>query len=126
MSYTPHSTVPYLLPLPQPNGLTLLHFDITDAQGHRFLQQSFVLHKPHTAWTGHGSGAVMAQQELIRTGRKPTMAEQLTQKGRLPQKYLLPMDNGQVKADVNSRPIDGGEEVTFTLTPTRPTCSARS
>ena len=113
----PHSTVPYLLPLPQPSGLTLLHFDITDAQGHRFLQQSFVLHKPHTAWTGHGSGAVMAQQELIRTGRKPTMAEQLTQKGRLPQKYLLPMDNGQVKADVNSRPIDGGEEVTFTLTP---------
>jgi len=113
----PHSSVPYRLSLPQKGGLTLLHFDIVDAQGHLFLRQSFVLHKPQTAWTGHGSGAVMAQQKFIRTGRKPTMGERLTQKGRLPQKYLLPLDNSQVRADIQSRPIDGGEEVTFTLTP---------
>lgn len=45
------------------------------------------------------------------------MAERITQKGRLPQRYLLPLDNNQVKADIQSKPIEGGEEITFTLTP---------
>jgi beta-galactosidase len=45
------------------------------------------------------------------------MAERITQKGRLPQRYLLPIDNNQVKADIQSRSIDGGEEIAFTLTP---------
>ena len=113
----PHSTVPYTLNLPKQNGLSILHFDVEDAQGHVFLHQSFVLNKPHIAWTGHGSGAVMTKEATIRTGRKPTMGERLTQKGRLPEKYLLPLDNNQVSAYIQSRPIDGGEEVTFTLTP---------
>lgn len=113
----PHSTVPYTLNLPKQNGLSILHFDVEDAQGHVFLHQSFVLNKPHIAWTGHGSGAVMTKEATIRTGRKPTMGERLTQKGRLPEKYLLPLDNNQVSAYIQSRPIDGGEEVAFTLTP---------
>jgi len=113
----PHTTVPYTLNLPKQNGLSILHFDVEDAQGHVFLHQSFVLNKPHIAWTGHGSGAVMTKEATIRTGRKPTMGERLTQKGRLPEKYLLPLDNNQVSAYIQSRPIDGGEEVTFTLTP---------
>ena len=77
----------------------------------------FVLNKPHTAWTGHGSGAVMVRDTTIRTGRKPTMCERLTQKQRIPNKYLLPLDNHQVKADIQHRQVDGGETVTFTLTP---------
>lgn len=113
----PHATVPYTLNLPKQNGLSILHFDVEDAQGHVFLHQSFVQNKPHIAWTGHGSGAVMTKEATIRTGRKPTMGERLTQKGRLPEKYLLPLDNNQVRAYIQSRPIDGGEEVTFTLTP---------
>lgn len=113
----PHTTVPYTLNLPKQNGLSILHFDVEDAQGHIFLHQSFVLNKPHITWTGHGSGAVMTKEATIRTGRKPTMGERLTQKGRLPEKYLLPLDNKQVRAYIQSRPIDGGEEVTFTLTP---------
>ena len=113
----PHTTVPYTLNLPKQNGLSILHFDVEDAQGHVFLHQSFVLNKPHIAWTGHGSGAVMTKEATIRTGRKPTMGERLTQKGRLPEKYLLPLDNNQVSAYIQSRPIDGGEEVAFTLTP---------
>jgi beta-galactosidase len=32
-------------------------------------------------------------------------------------KYLLPLENTQVKADVQSRCIEGGEEIAFTLTP---------
>ena len=102
---------------PQPSALKILHFDIENMQGHTFLHQSFVLNKPQTEWTGHGSGSVMVQETSIRTGRKPTMAERLKQDGRLLQKYLLPIENEQVKADIQSRPIDGGEELTFTLTP---------
>ena len=113
----PRSTVAYTLSLPKQEGLSLLLFDIEDAQGHTFLHQSFVMNKPQTVWTGHGSGAVMTKDVTIRTGRKPTMGERLTQKSRLPQKYLLPLDNSLVKADIQSRAIDGGEEVSFTLTP---------
>lgn len=113
----PHSAATYTLNLPRQSGLSLLQFDIEDAQGHTFLHQSFVLNKPQTAWTGHGSGAVMAKETTIRTGRKPTMAERLTQKGRLPEHYLLPLENSQVKADIQSAAIDGGEEISFTMTP---------
>ena len=113
----PHHSTTYALDLPKTNGLSLLHFDIEDAQGHHFLHQSFVLQKPKMEWTGHGSGSVQVKREMVRTGRKPTMGERLTQKGRLPEKYLLPMDNPQVKADIQSRANEGGEEVTFTLSP---------
>ena len=113
----PHSVVPCPLSLPQQQGLAILHFQIEDAQGHTFLRQSFVLNKTQIEWTGHGSGSVMAQETTIRTGRKTTMAERITQKGRLPKHYLLPLDNKEVKADVQSKCIDGGEEITFTLTP---------
>ena len=113
----PHSDVTYILNLPRQSELSLLQFDIEDAQGHTFLHQSFVLNKPQVAWTGHGSGAVMVKDTTIRTGRKPTMAERLTQKGRLPEQYLLPLENNHVKANIQSSAIEGGEEVRFTLTP---------
>ena len=45
------------------------------------------------------------------------MAERITQKERVPSQYLLPLDNPQVRANIDSRCIDGGEEITFTLTP---------
>ena len=44
-------------------------------------------------------------------------AERITQTGRFLKKYLLPIDNHQVKADIVSKCIDGGEEITFTLMP---------
>jgi len=119
----PHTTMPYRLPMPPiPNDVIeasvySLHLDITDKDGHTFLHQSFVLNKPVMAWNGVGNPMQLVQEQGIRTGRKATMAERITQKGRLPQHYLLPIDNNQVKADIQSRPIEGGEEVTFTLTP---------
>ena len=113
----PRSQVSYPLSLPRQQGLSLLHFSLTDAEGHTFLRQSFVLNKPQTLWTGSDGGKDLVQETTIRTGRKPTMAERITQMGRLPQPYLLPLDNGQVKADVQKKTIDGGQEVTFTLTP---------
>jgi beta-galactosidase len=54
----------------------------------------------------------------VRAGRKPTLAERLTQDGRLPAKYLLPVLNPQVEADVQTEPTaDGGMSIAFTLTP---------
>ncbi|MBR4898651.1 MAG: hypothetical protein IKZ48_07700 [Prevotella sp.] len=116
------SSVPYTLSLPsvvnpQPSALSLLHFDIEDKEGHTFLHQSFVLNKPQTAWTGDGDPMSFVQETTIRTGRKATMAERITQKGRLPQKYLLPIDNEQVKADIKSESVDGGLSISYTLTP---------
>lgn len=117
----PHSTASYRLAVAHagtsPQSLRMLHFDITDAQGHTFLHQSFVLDKPQLAWSGIGNPLALVQEQTIRTGRKATMAERITQKGRLPQRYLLPTDNSEVKADIQQQTIDGGMQLAFTLTP---------
>ena len=118
----PHATAPYMLSIPQvaipEKSLVMLQFDIEDVQGYTFLHQSFLLQKSDVDWKGTGNPADMIQQgALVRTGRKATMAERITQKDRLPKKYLLPLDNKQVKAEVKTEPIDGGEAVSFTLLP---------
>lgn len=114
----PHETVEYALSLPKQNGLSLLQFDIEDAQGHTFLRQSFVLNKPIEKWEGSGDNTSMIQEgPLVRTGRKPTLAEKVTQKERIIERYLLPLYNKDVVADVQTKAIEGGQEVTFTLTP---------
>ena len=119
----PHSSSPYQLSLPfaaissQTGHLILLHFEVMDTQGRTFLHQSFVVNKTQMTWSGHGSSSVMIRDTLIRTGRKPTLAERLTQKNRLPEKYLLPLTNSQVKAEIQRRSFNGGEEISFTLTP---------
>ena len=114
---TPHASVPYTVPLPNQSGLALLHFDIADKDGHTFLHQSFVLNKPQTEWTGEGDPMSFVQETTIRTGRKATMAERITQKGRLPQKYLLPLDNQQVKADIQTTREGTATKIAFALTP---------
>ncbi len=103
--------------MPSQNGLSLLQFDIEDAQGHVFLHQSFLLNKPKVNWTGHGDTMQLVQQSKVRIGRKPTLAESIKQKDRLPLPYLLPMDNSQVKADVLTEQREAGQHVSFTLTP---------
>ncbi len=113
----PHDSVSYSLELPSQNGLSLLQFDIEDAQGHVFLHQSFLLNKPKVNWTGHGDPMQLVQQSKVRIGRKPTLAESIKQKDRLPLPYLLPMDNSQVNADVLTEQREAGQHVSFTLTP---------
>ncbi len=118
----PHTTAPYALSIPQvtipEKSLVMLQFDIEDVQGYMFLHQSFVLQKSNKEWKGVGNPTEMIQQgALVRTGRKATMAERITQKGRLIERYLLPLDNKQVKAEVKTEPIDGGQSVSFTLLP---------
>ena len=114
----PHSSVSYALDLPKQNGLSLLQFDIEDAQGHTFLHQSFVLHKPVEEWTGNGDPMSLIQQgPLIRVGRKPTMAEMLKVKDTRIDKYLQPLENPYVKTDVAMTPEETGVTVSYQLTP---------
>ena len=115
----PRSSNVCMLHIPEasPEALTIMHYDIEDKDGHTFLHQSFVLNKPQTEWTGEGNPMSFVQETTIRTGRKATMAERITQKGRLPQKYLLPIDNQQVKADIQSESVDGGLCISYALTP---------
>ena len=114
----PHSSATYTLDLPKQNGLCLLQFDIEDAQGHTFLHQSFVLNKPVVEWTGNGDPMELMQQApLIRVGRKPTMAEMLKVKDTRIDKYLQPLENPYVKAEVAMAQEGTGMKVSYKLTP---------
>ena len=114
----PRSTSTYDLRLPLQKGLSLLLLDVNDVQGHVFLHQSFVLNKPQLNWEGAARPMAFVQEgPLVRTGRKPTMAERLTQKNRLPMPYLLSLQNEQVKADVQTTEEGTATKVAFTLTP---------
>ena len=125
----PRDSVTYTLNLPKQTGLSLLQFDIEDAQGHTFLHQSSVLNKPIVDW--QGSEPILANsllRPMVRAGRKPTLAEMVTQKNRLPQRYLLSIDqiaddnfqskNGEVQARITQTALpDYGLRVDFTLQP---------
>lgn len=118
----PRSSVPYSLTLPQSATLRVLHLAITDAQGYTFLHQSFVVGKKPDAWTGSGNPMALVKDRTIRMGRKPTMAERITQRNNLQDCYLLPIYqtlelNSKIRAYVNMTPVDGGQAVTFTLMP---------
>ena len=114
----PHATTSYELALPPQTGLSLLQFDIADAQGHTFLHQSFVLNKPPQSWTGTGCPMELIQEgPLVRVGRKPTLAERLKVNKQRIERYLQPLDNPYTKADVKVAEADGCVDVNFTLTP---------
>lgn len=113
----PHSSVPYTLSLPKQNGLSLLQFEMKDHQGLTFLHQSFVLNKPDMEWCGDGDPMQVVRKSTVRVGRKPTMAESIKQKDRLPLPYLLPLDNEQVKVEIGKDSLEGGQRITFTLEP---------
>ncbi len=117
----PHDTVDYMLQLPSlqiRTQLNILHLTLTDEHGHVFLRQSFPLNNITPVCLGTGDVTALWQEgPLVRAGRKPTLAENVTQKDRLPEKYLLPIDNTQVRAKVERKKIEGGEELTFDLIP---------
>ncbi len=114
----PHATIPYRLLLPEQKGLSLLQLDIEDEDGHTFLHQSFVLNKPKTEWTGTGEALSQIQEgPFVRVGRKPTMAEGLKVKDQRVEKYIQPLDNPYVKADVKTTLEGTATHVSFSLTP---------
>ena len=114
----PHDYTFYTLNLPKQKGLSLLQFDIEDTQGNIFLHQSFVLNKPTVSWLGSGEPMKFVQEgPLVRVGRKATMAEILKVKDKRIEKYLQPLDNPYVKADVKTSSEGNAIKVTYTLTP---------
>lgn len=115
----PHSSASYALSLPDAtsSSLAVLHFDISDAQGYKFLSQSFVLQKYFPVEAGTGDPFRWVRETSVRAGRKPTLAERIKQAGRLPEKYLLPLDNPQVRTEIQTFQEEGSVLVSFTLSP---------
>ena len=114
----PHASVSYALQLPEQSGLALLHFDIKTAQGYTILHQSFVLNKPEMGWAGDGDSKSLIQKgPLVRVGRKATMAERLKVRDQRIEKYLQPLANPYVKADVQTSQEGTATKVSYTLTP---------
>ena len=113
----PHQTIEYPLALPvlPANKLIFLNIDIKNRQGWTLLQQSLKL-QDAPAIT---SASIAPVQEvilagpLVRVGRKETMAERLKVKDDRIARYLQPLNNPYVKAEV----MQDGATVNYTLTP---------
>lgn len=122
----PHDSVDYALSFPVSSSrLSILHFAIQDTQLHTFLRQSFVLNKPqldsHVDFPSKTNFAetmpFVQQGPLVRVGRKPTMAEQLRLKDCRIERYLQPLSNPYVKAQVDIRHVGLTTCFSYSLTP---------
>ncbi|MBQ9357057.1 MAG: hypothetical protein IJT98_07210 [Prevotella sp.] len=122
----PHDSTVYALQLPEQTGLALLQFDIVNAQGYAILHQSFVLNKPQPLVSLSGSAGLQPERLLnsstqqgpmIRVGRKATMAEGLKVADKRIERYLQPIINPYVQADVQTVPEGAVTKVSYTLTP---------
>ena len=114
----PHDSATYRMELPEQTGLSLLCFDVVDAQGHEFLEQSFVMNKPSFSVIGTKGTDTATPSFLVRVGRKATMAELIKVGDKRIERYLQPVGNPYVKADIKTKKCpDGSLAVNYTLTP---------
>ena len=114
----PHDSATYRMELPEQTGLSLLCFDVVDAQGHEFLEQSFVMNKPSFSVIGTKGCDTDTPSFLVRVGRKATMAELIKVGDKRIERYLQPVGNPYVKADIKTKKCpDGSLAVNYTLTP---------
>ena len=114
----PHDSATYRMELPEQTGLSLLCFDVVDAQGHEFLEQSFVMNKPSFSVIGTKGTNTDTPSFLVRVGRKTTMAELIKVGDKRIERYLQPVGNPYVKADIKTKKCpDGSLAVNYTLTP---------
>jgi len=114
----PHDSATYRMELPEQTGLSLLRFDVVDAQGHKFLEQSFVMSKPSFSVIGTKGCDTATPSFLVRVGRKATMAELLKVGDKRIERYLQPVGNPYVKADIKTKKCpDGSLAVNYALTP---------
>lgn len=113
----PHQTVEYPLSLSElpTDRLLLLNIDIKNRQGWTLLRQSLKLQDaPAIVSTAKASVQEMIQQgPMVRVGRKETMGERIKVKGSRIARYLQPLQNPYVKAEVSQ----DGDKVNYTLTP---------
>ena len=92
-----------------------------NVQGYTILHQSFVLNKPTDLFDAshfklHPSLPIQ-KGPLVRVGRKATMAERLKVKDARIEKYLQPLDNPYVKAEVQTSQEGVATKVSYSLTP---------
>ena len=114
----PHDSATYRMELPEQTGLSLLCFDVVDAQGHEFLEQSFVMNKPSFSVIRTRGCDIDTPSFLVRVGRKATMAELIKVGDKRIERYLQPVGNPYVKADIKTKKCpDGSLAVNYTLTP---------
>ena len=114
----PHDSVRVALPMQNLSGLALLHFTLTDKDGNTFLEQSFVMNKPSFSVIGTKGCDTATPSFLVRVGRKATMAELIKVGDKRIERYLQPVDNTYVKADIKTKKCpDGSLAVNYTLTP---------
>jgi beta-galactosidase len=114
----PHDSVRVALPMEKSYGLALLHFTLTDKDGNTFLEQSFVMNKPSFSVIGTKGCDTATPSFLVRVGRKATMAELIKVGDKRIERYLQPVDNPYVKADIKTKKCpDGSLAVNYTLTP---------
>ena len=113
----PHQTVAYPLTLPTlpADKLFLLNIEVKNRQGWTLLQQTLKLQDaPITLCDADTSVQDMIQQgPMVRVGRKKTMAEEIQVEKERIAKYLQPLSNPYVKAEV----VQKGVTVNYTLTP---------
>lgn len=113
----PHQTVAYPLTLPTlpADKLFLLNIEVKNRQGWTLLQQTLKLQDaPITLCDADTSVLDMIQQgPMVRVGRKKTMAEEIQVEKERIAKYLQPLSNPYVKAEV----VQKGVTVNYTLTP---------
>lgn len=113
----PHQTIEYPLALPvlPASRLLLLNIDIKNRQGWTLLRQSLKLQDaPAIVSTSKASVQEMIQQgPLVRVGRKETMGERIKVKDSRIARYLQPLQNPYVKAEISQ----DGDKVNYTLTP---------
>lgn len=113
----PHHTAPYALSLPalQPGKMALLHFDIRNRSGLTLLRQTVKVQDAPlpVASSKEPLGNLLQRGPLVRVGRKATLAETMRVKDLRVERYLQPLDNPYVKAEVTT----SGSQVRYTLAP---------
>ena len=129
----PHQTTEYELSLPQqpnPNHISLLHLEVSDAQGRTFLHQAIPVN-PSDLTTrllaqlpkvDADPMAVMQSGILVRAGRKATMAERLKVGDKRLERYLLQPSTdgrsaGNIATQIKSEPTGAATHLSFILTP---------
>lgn len=109
----PHAVAPYNLDLPElPEGrLAILNVETRNRQGQTLLRQAFRVKGMERDYAAYDS--LQAEKMFVRVGRKPTLAEVMkVNKARIA-RYLQPVENKYVRADI----ARSGHTVSYTLTP---------
>ena len=109
----PHQTtaIPLRLPTLPKDRLLLLNIEVKNKQGWTLLHQSLKLQSPpliQSQTINAAVGDMIQKGPLVRVGRKMTMAEKLRVEKERIDKYLQPLSNPYVRAEVLQNAVTNG------------------